>query len=124
MIIRKVLIVDDDPVVRHILHSALRAEGFVTIIAADAMGALSLARTQQPDLILLDLGLPAGGGLLFLQRLRQFPRLSLIPVIVISGLEQAVHQDRALLAGATAYLPKPVQHEEVMATVHRVLAAA
>jgi CheY-like chemotaxis protein len=120
----KVLIVDDDPVTRSVLHSALTAENFTTVIAADAICALVQARTAKPDVILLDLGLPAGGGFLFLERLRRFPQLAVIPVIVISGQDRASNEPRALAAGAMAYLPKPALHEDVVYAVNCALALA
>jgi CheY-like chemotaxis protein len=124
MVPKKILIVDDDAVTRRLLHSALAGQDFATFMAADAAGALMQARTAQPDLILLDLGLPGGGGFLFLERLRQFPRLAMIPVIVISGMDRATNEARALAAGAVAYLPKPVLHEQILGHVNCVLAAA
>jgi two-component system KDP operon response regulator KdpE len=120
---RKILIIDDDPVTRRVLHSALSAANFLTVMAADALGALMRARAEQPDLILLDLGLPGGGGLLVLDRLRQFPQLAVIPVIVISGLDRAANEPRALAAGAVAYVTKPILHERVVDHVKSILAA-
>jgi len=120
---RKVLIIDDDPVTRRLLHGALTAENFVTCMAADALSALTQARAAHPDLILLDLGLPAGGGYQFLERLKQFPHLAVIPVIVISGLDRSANEPRALAAGAVAYIAKPVLHEQVVERVRDVLAA-
>jgi DNA-binding response OmpR family regulator len=118
---KKVMIVDDDPVARRLAYQALTAEKFETIIAADATTGLNLARTQRPDLILLDLGLPGGGGFTFLERLRQFPQLALTPVIVISGLDRAVNEPRAMASGVMEYLEKPVLPEQLVGIVRRVL---
>jgi two-component system, OmpR family, KDP operon response regulator KdpE len=118
---KKVMIVDDDPVARRVEYQALAAERLETIIAADATMGLNLARTHKPDLILLDLGLPGGGGFTFLERLRKFPQLALTPVIVISGLDRATNEPRAMESGAVEYLEKPVSPERLVAIVRRVL---
>ena len=118
-----ILIVEDDPVGRHILHTALRANQFETVMASDAMTALTLARQRVPSLIILDLGLPAGGGFTFLQRLRMFPALAVIPVLVVSGQDQATHEQAALDAGASAFLSKPVKPETVIAKIRELIGA-
>jgi DNA-binding response OmpR family regulator len=119
--VAKILIIDDDPVARRVLHAALIAKNYQTIIASDAMAAISEAQRSRPDLILLDLGLPAGGGMLVLQRLASFPRLAVIPVVVISGQDPAAAAQPALDAGARAFLPKPVRPEDVVAKVEELL---
>lgn len=115
----KILIVEDDPVWRQILQRLLKSDHHEPIVATDAITALSVAQKELPDLILLDLGLPAGGGQMFLQRLRTFPKLMAIPVIIISG--QELEQARTTAAGAAAYLKKPVSHEELLTVVRKVL---
>jgi CheY-like chemotaxis protein len=117
----KILIVEDDAVARTVLVSALKPDKYEIAISPDALSALSQARKQKPDLILLDLGLPAGGGYTFLQRLKQLPDLSVIPVIVVSGYDAKTHEPRTSAAGVSAYLQKPVKPEEVRAAVRRYL---
>jgi CheY-like chemotaxis protein len=119
--VAKILIIDDDPVARRVLHAALTAKNHQTVIASDAAAAISEAQRSRPDLILLDLGLPAGGGMLVLQRLATFPRLAVIPVVVISGQDPAAAAQPALDAGARAFLPKPVRPEDVVAKVEELL---
>lgn len=118
---KKILIVDDDPVARHTLHTLLKSHQYETAVAGDAMAALTQARNHKPDLIILDLGLPAGGGFTFLQRVRAFPALSLIPIVVISGHDRATNEPRALEAGAAYYIEKPAKNEDVVAIVKRLL---
>lgn len=120
---KKILIVDDDPVARRLYQQALAGAGFELIIAVDAMGALTQARTQTPQLILLDLGLPAGGGLMFLERIAAFPALSQIPVIVISSKDRAANEPLAMSAGAVGYIEKPVTPDQLLARVRELLGA-
>ena len=122
MAAKTILIVEDDPVGRQVLHTALRAEKFDTILAPDAMTALTLARDRKPALIILDLGLPAGGGFTFLQRLRMFPALAVIPVIVVSGQDRATNEQQALDAGASAFISKPASPETIISRIREFIA--
>src|SRR4029077_12160381 len=81
----KILIIEDDPVARADLEARLEASGYSVARAADAASALTVVNREQPDLILLDLGLPAGDGFLVLERLRKIKSLAAIPVLVITG---------------------------------------
>jgi DNA-binding response OmpR family regulator len=67
---KKILIVDDDPDVRHGMHIRLKANHYDTFFAADALSSVAEARKQEPDLIILDLGLPAGDGFVVMERLK------------------------------------------------------
>lgn len=114
-----VLVVEDDNDVRLGYQVLLRAHGYATRFAADTIMALSQARTQKPDMILLDLGLPAGDGFMVLDRLRANTNLSVIPVVVVSAREHRVNEDRALRAGAVAYLQKPWDDDELLRLIRR-----
>lgn len=118
---KKVLIVDDDPVLRRTFHSALHVAGFEVAFAGDAMSALSQTRAFSPDLIVLDLGLPAGGGFTFLERLQQFPQFSLIPVVVVSGQDRSANEPRAKAAGVAAYVEKPAAPDKIVEHALRIL---
>ncbi len=119
----KILIVEDDADVRLGYQLLLRAHGYSTCFAADSMAAVSEARKQSPDLILLDLGLPAGDGFLVLQRLRTNLQLALIPVIVVSARDVQNNRQRALDAGARAYFRKPWNDDELLHAIARTLGA-
>jgi DNA-binding response OmpR family regulator len=114
---KKILIVEDDADVRLGYNVLLRANRYDTFFAADAMCAISEARKCVPDVILLDLGLPAGDGFVVLERLRANMQLSLIPVIVISGRDLPVNKERALLLGAKAFIQKPWNDNELLALI-------
>lgn len=104
---KKILIVDDDPDVRAGLNIRLRANGYDTSFAADALTAALEARKYSPDLIILDLGLPGGDGFVVMQRLRLIPALAVIPVIVLSARDRESNENRVAMAGAVAFLQKP-----------------
>jgi DNA-binding response OmpR family regulator len=72
---KRVLIVDDDPSMRQFLQLHLESQNYDSLPVGDSITALSEARNQRPDLIILDLGLPGGGGMVFLQRLQALPRI-------------------------------------------------
>jgi len=118
---KKILIVDDDPDVRLGMHVRLKASGYQTFFAVDALSSTNEARKQQPDLIILDLGLPAGDGFLVMDRLKSIPALAVIPVIVVSARDERANKQRAIKAGAKAFLQKPVDNAEFLAVVRQAL---
>ena len=121
---KKILIVDDDPDVRQGMYVRLKANHYDAIFAADGLAGMSEARKHGPDLIILDLGLPAGDGFVVMERLKTFPSLAVIPIIVVSGRSGQVNRERAISAGATAFLEKPVDNAELLAVVRRALGEA
>jgi DNA-binding response OmpR family regulator len=118
---KKILIVDDDPDVRHGIHIRLKANHYDTFFAADALSSVTEARKQEPDLIILDLGLPAGDGFVVMERLKKVPSLALIPIIVVSARDARANQERVIKAGATAFLHKTVDNAELLAVIRRAL---
>jgi DNA-binding response OmpR family regulator len=117
----KILIVEDDPDVRLGLNVRLRANKYETVFAGDALSAISEARKHRPDLVLLDLGLPAGDGFVVMDRFRTNAQLSYIPIVVVSARDQRTNAERALKAGARAFIPKPVDNERLLKTIREVL---
>ena len=121
---KKILIVEDDADVRLGYHVLLKANQYETFFAADSFSAVTEARKHQPDLIILDLGLPAGDGFVVLERLRANTYLALVPVIVVSGRDlYGIHgnRERALKAGARAYLQKPWDDNELLGTINQLV---
>jgi len=118
---KKILIVDDDKDLRTGLAMRLRANEYDTVFAADGVSAISEAQRQQPDAILLDLGLPAGDGFLVLERLKSIPRLASIPVLVITARDAKSNEGRAAALGAEVFLQKPFENEELLAALRKVL---
>jgi CheY-like chemotaxis protein len=118
---KKILIVDDDPDIRQGMHVRLKASQYDTFFAADAFSGMAEARKHRPDLIILDLGLPAGDGFIVMERLKQVPFLAVIPVIVVSARNGLGNQKRAYEAGAKAFLQKPVDDAEFMSVIRQAL---
>jgi DNA-binding response OmpR family regulator len=105
---KKILIVEDEVVQLTALARRLKTAGFEVVAARDGLTAISTARKEQPDLIVLDLGIPAGDGFVVLQRLSMLINTGTIPVIVLSSRTPIGNRDAALKAGAIAYIHKPL----------------
>lgn len=117
---KKILIVDDNEDVSRGLRILFRSHDYVTVLAGDAVTAISQAKAETPDLIVLDLGLPAGDGYLVMERLGNIDALASIPVIVFTARDEESHRERALEAGAKAFFQKPVSHAELLLAIQRI----
>jgi DNA-binding response OmpR family regulator len=102
----------------------LKANGYEVVSASDGACAISIARNEKPDVILLDLGLPAGDGFVVLERLKKLQFSFFIPVIVVSARDPNANRGRALEAGAAAYLQKPVNTDELLRALQLALCVA
>ena len=118
---KKILIVEDDADVRLGYQVLLKANHYDTCFAADSLTALSEARKHQPDLIILDLGLPAGDGFVVLERFRSNTYLRMTPVIVVSARDVRANRERSLRAGAKAFVQKPWNDGELLALISQLL---
>jgi DNA-binding response OmpR family regulator len=118
---KKILIIEDDHDVGLGYHIRLKANHYDTFFATDSLTSISEARKHQPDLIILDLGLPGGGGFEVMDRLKADMYLAIIPVIVVTARHPYPNRERALLAGAKAFLQKPVNNSEFLAVIRQCL---
>jgi DNA-binding response OmpR family regulator len=118
---KKILIVEDDGDVRLGYHILLNAHHYDTFFTSDSLSAVSGARTHQADLMILDLGLPAGDGFVVLEKFRANSDLAAIPIIVVSARDLRGNKERALEAGARAYLQKPWDDDELLAMIGQLL---
>jgi DNA-binding response OmpR family regulator len=118
---KKILIVDDDQDLLRGLTPRLKANGYTVIWATDAVSAIAVARKAPPDLVILDLGLPAGDGFVVLERLRALTDLAAIPVIVLSARDPADNEKRALDGGAIGYFQKPPDNHEFLTAIRKAL---
>ena len=121
MAVKKIAVVDDDRDHQMTLGRLLAAQGYEVVSATDAMQAVLVVRREKPDLMLLDIGLPAGDGYVVLQRLRSLGHMAKIPIIVLSAADRAAHAEKASAAGAFEYFQKPVEFAELLAAIRRAL---
>jgi CheY-like chemotaxis protein len=118
---KRILIVDDKATSRELLRTILERQGFTVTEAADGEEALQQARAEIPDLILLDLQMPVRNGYEVLSELRQDPRFASLPIIALTASAMQGDRERALAAGFTAYLTKPVTLAHLREEIQRLL---
>jgi CheY-like chemotaxis protein len=124
---KKILVVDDNEVIVRTISMKLKANNYDVITALDGAEAVSAARRQLPDLILLDLSFPPEvsgvpwDGFQIIQWLRRLEEAKHIPIIVITGGDAAKYKDRAMAEGAIAFFHKPVNNDELLATIQKTL---
>jgi DNA-binding response OmpR family regulator len=117
----RILIVDDEPNLRHTVSYNLRREGHEVLEAADGEAALSTARGNMPDLVILDLMLPGIDGLEVCRRLRE---RSAVPILMLTARDTEVDRVVGLELGADDYLAKPFSMRELVARVKAILRRA
>jgi len=113
-----ILVIEDEPPIRRFLRTALTGHGYRYVEAANASDGLAQAATRQPDLIILDLGLPDLDGLEVIRRLREW---TVLPIIILSVRGQESDKISALDAGADDYLTKPFGVGELLARIRVML---
>jgi two-component system, sensor histidine kinase and response regulator len=115
------MIADDDPTTVTLLSAALAKVGVQSVVARDAMQAVMGAHKTLPDIILMDVNMPGGTGLNALQKLKSSSRTQLIPVIVISGVEDASLPKRVADLGAIDFFKKPIKAEDIQKRICETL---
>lgn len=116
-----VLVVDDDPDIRELVAFKLTQMGHTVTTENDGEGGLAAAIQEKPDLILLDVMMPKLTGIEVCQRLRDDPKTSGVPVILITAKAQEVDVERGFAAGADDYIVKPFSPRELASRVEAVL---
>ena len=114
-----ILVVDDEPKVARLARDYLEKNGFRVITAADGQSALTIARQERPDLVILDLMLPRKSGVEVLAELRGDRAIRDTPVVVITAWTHA--QQAAVAAGADRFVAKPFDPDELREVVLDVL---
>src|SRR5271170_3209917 len=117
----KILVVDDEPDALEVLGFKLREAGYTPIFAKDGSRALSVARDEHPDLIVLDLMLPEVDGLEVCKILRRDARVSAIPIIMLTAKAAEIDRVLGLELGADDYVTKPFSPRELVLRVKRLL---
>ena len=117
----KILIVEDDDDLRRGLTLRIRTLGYDVVVAQDGVGAVSVARQEHPDLVLLDIGLPAGNGIAVLERYANLPALCAIPVVVLTGRDPRTTEPLLRKFDIAGFLRKPAENEVLAETIARAL---
>jgi DNA-binding response OmpR family regulator len=114
---KKILVIDDEPLITESLEYSLKQEGFQVVVAHDGHQALEVAREEAPDLIVLDIMLPGMDGWETCRRLRQE---STVPIIMLTARGQEIDRVLGLEMGADDYLAKPFSFRELLARIRAV----
>jgi CheY-like chemotaxis protein len=109
-----VLVVDDDPDLRHLWELWLTFWGFAVEEASNGLEAIKKARTFQPHLVLMDIWMPVLDGLIATRTLKADPAMKDVPVLALSADSFPPAQERAFEAGCEAFLPKPVNPDALL----------
>ncbi len=117
----KILIAEDEPDIRELVALILELDGYEIVQARDGQDAVEKARTERPDLILMDVRMPRMTGYEACETLKADPATQHIPVVFLSAKGQAGEVEAGLRAGAVAYLLKPFDAEDLLAQVKRIL---
>jgi len=120
----RILLVDDELSMVRIVGKRLEVEGFDVEVAMDGQEALTRARAQLPDLIILDLRLPKLNGDEVCRTLRQDPGSRRVPIIMFTAKAQAHEQQLGMECGANAFISKPFHVQELISTVRTLIAEA
>jgi CheY-like chemotaxis protein len=113
----KIVVVDDDRGTCLLISAALKRDGRQIFTAYDAMGGFTLVMRERPDLLILDLSMPAGGGFSIADRMRRIPALAQIPILVITATDDPIQRTRAEEIGAVAFVLKPIDAVELRRVV-------
>ncbi|MES3022660.1 MAG: response regulator [Pseudomonadota bacterium] len=118
----RILVVEDNQANMKLAVLLLENAGHSVLCALDAESALTLARAEQPDLILMDIQLPGMDGLAATALLKGDPATAAIPVIALTALAMKEDQERSQIAGCDGYIAKPLRYAQLLATIDKLLA--
>jgi len=118
---KKILIVEDNSANMRILEMTLRAKDHILLMATDGEEALATALKEHPNLILMDIQLPKLNGLEVTRRLRNNQVFNHIPIIAITAYAMDGDEEKAITAGCTAYLPKPIDIHQLRKVIAGML---
>jgi len=114
----KILIVEDEVDIAKVLKKRLTENGFEVIAASDGYEGTKLAHKEKPDLVILDLLMPVGGGMSVLKNIRMSGEIMEIPVVVLTGMKNEDYKKQVLAEGVEAYLEKPYDPDQLIATIN------
>jgi CheY-like chemotaxis protein len=120
---KKILVVDDDPVSLELMEAILLPNGYSVVTASDGRQGLEKAVSQQPDIILLDIMMPGMDGYSTLTKIKETRAVSNIPVIMLTAVGFELNKELATRLGASGYITKPVDLQELLKTLSKILAS-
>lgn len=118
---KKILVIEDDPDISKTLHLSLKMEGFDVLIAKEGKQGLNMAKTESPNLLLLDLRLPGLPGEEICRELRKDPLYEKLPIIMLTAKDTDVDKVIGRVIGANYYMPKPFDMEELLSRIHALI---
>jgi len=122
--VRKILVVDDEPDLVRALGMRLSSRGYEVMAAYDGVQAMSCIQKERPDLVLLDIHLPAGDGYKICERIRRNPETWRMPVIAITADPRPEAEQRCRKAGCVDFFRKPYDPKELLEAIRQALPAA
>ena len=111
---KKILIVDDEPQIVHLISQRLKANGYQTFGANDSYQCIKIAREAKPDLILLDMKMPAGGGIQAFNNLKESVYTSVIPIIFVTANQSEEVKREVIAMGADGFFAKPFNSVDLL----------
>ena len=119
---KKILFVDDEPTIVKLVTFRLKANGYDVVTAVDGQEALDIAESENPDIILLNLMLPKINGYQVCEKLKQNNKLKNTPIIMLTARVQDSEIEKGLAMGASAYLTKPFEAQDLLDKIEELLA--
>ena len=117
----KILIIEDEILLANVIKKRMEDQGHTVYVAYDAYGGVSQIHKELPDLVILDLMLPAGGGLHVLQNMKTSDHAKKVPVIVLTGMKNEEYKKQILDLGVTEYLEKPYDPQQLTEAVKKAM---
>jgi CheY-like chemotaxis protein len=117
----KVLIAEDNAVNRELLRELLELRGYTVLEACDGQEALHMIEQTQPELLLLDIGMPVMDGFAAIRKIRENPRLARLPVVAVTAYAMRGDREKILNSGFDGYLSKPVNARSLAEELERLL---
>lgn len=120
----RILYIEDNPENRLLVSRVLEADGYEVVEAVDGPSGLKAAQESEPDLILLDIGLPKVDGYNLAERFREMPELDQVPILAVTANVMKGDRERTLAAGCDGYIPKPVDIDRLPMQIRQALQEA
>lgn len=118
---KTILIVEDDEANMKLFHDLLEAEGYRILVAGDGIEAVRLAKTQRPDLIVMDIKLPKISGLDAIAQIREDETLTTVPVVAVTAFAMKGDEERIMEKGYDFYMAKPVSVKYFLENIRRFI---